>query len=320
MAVDATPPGGPGSAARADLLRALRAGPFPAALDLAIEAGGLSLEEIRAYLVERGVPVSTTTLSYWRRGRRRPERPESLRAVRLVEELLGLPADALVGLLGPRRARGRWVGRSSGVVEAGRLFDGDQAGLMLDRIGVPPRGALSRLSTHVLVGVDAQRRVTGVRMREILRANADRVAHCGVLYLADEDPASPPALTDTRYCRTGRVSVDRTAGLIACELILDRMLMAGEPAYIEYSWSFPEPLLMLSYEYRFLQQVREYLLQVQFTAGAVPARCHRHERRTVGAPEEIGRELWIGASNTALLVEHDVPPGIVGMRWEWPDS
>src|SRR5262245_60663045 len=107
---------------RRDLAHAMRTGPFSAVLHLAIEASMLRLEEIQERLAAQGISVSLTTLSYWRRGRSRPERPESMRAVRLLEDILGLPAESLISQLGPRRPRGRWLAHPPGSIEIDRLF------------------------------------------------------------------------------------------------------------------------------------------------------------------------------------------------------
>ena len=50
---------------------------FADALTKAVDSSGLSLERIQHHLAARGMQVSLSTLSYWRRGRSRPERPES---------------------------------------------------------------------------------------------------------------------------------------------------------------------------------------------------------------------------------------------------
>lgn len=63
--------------------------------------------------------------------------------------------------------------------------------------------------------------------------------------------------------------------------------------------------------------VTEYVLQVQFDHDAVPARCQRFERRGLNAPDQGVWETWIGATHGAHVIASDVPPGIVGMRWEW---
>ncbi|GAB3488878.1 hypothetical protein [Amycolatopsis cihanbeyliensis] len=301
-----------------ELRQALRTGPFPSALHLAIESSGFTLDEIQVWLAERGARVSVPTLSYWRRGRSRPERAGSLRAVRLLEQLFELPADSLVSLLGPRRPRGRWVGHVPGSMDLAMLWHDSRPIDLLNAVGAPPRSVVSRISTQVSVTIDRERRARSVHLRELVRANVDRVSRCGVLYWAHEDPANPPTLAGVRYCRAGRVQADRPVGLIAAELILDRMLDAGEPALLEYEWHFSPGAPMVNYDHRFPEPVKEYVLQVRFEPDAVPARCRRYERRTVTAPEGNGRELWIGGSNTALVADWDLPAGIVGMRWDWP--
>lgn len=305
---------------RQELQQAIRTGPFPAALHLAIEASGLTLDEMQVWLAGHGVRLSATTLSYWRRGRSRPERPESLRAVHLLEELLSVPKDSLISLLGPRRSRGRWIGHVPGNLSLGTLLDDTRPVQALHKIGAPPRGALSRLSTHVSVNIDADRRTSSVRVRELVRANTDRVSRCGVVFSTHEQPADPPALTDAKYCRVGRVAVDRSIGLTAGELIFDRVLNAGDPALLKYAWTFSLRPRMLNYEHLFCVPRREFVLQVQFEPDTVPAQCYRYNRRTVADQEANRRELWIGGSSTALLAELDVMPGVVGIHWEWPNS
>lgn len=303
---------------RDELRLALRNGPFAAALHLAIEVRRLTLEEIQVWLAERGARLSVATLSYWRRGRSRPERADSLRAVRLLEDLLELPTDALVSLLGPRRPRGRWLGHTPGTMNLAVLF-GDARPLdLLAGVGMSRPEALSRVITHVTISVDGDRLVTSVHMSELVRANVPRVSRCAVMYIADEQPDKPPALTNVRYCRVGRTQVDPELGLVAAELVLDRVLDAGDVALLDYEWRFSPGARMVHYEFLFREPVREYVLQVGFASGAVPARCERYDRRTATAPQGNRRELWIGGSNTALLAESDVPAGIIGMRWDWP--
>ncbi|MBT2675526.1 hypothetical protein J7E95_32980, partial [Streptomyces sp. ISL-14] len=86
-------------AATAELHTALRGGPFHVALRAAIAARGLPLQRVQHHLSRRGVKVGVTSLSYWQQGARRPQRPESLRAVRALEEILQLPEESLIRLL-----------------------------------------------------------------------------------------------------------------------------------------------------------------------------------------------------------------------------
>ncbi len=83
----------------AELDSALRGGPFHVALRAAIAARGLPLQRVQHHLSRHGVKVGVTSLSYWQQGARRPQRPESLRAVRALEEILQLPEESLIRLL-----------------------------------------------------------------------------------------------------------------------------------------------------------------------------------------------------------------------------
>lgn len=93
---------------QAELSQLLSAGPFDVALRAAIRARGLGLDRIRYRLRGRGTTVSLATLSHWQSGRCRPERPESLEALRSLEDILNLPDGALSRLLGPPRSRTRF--------------------------------------------------------------------------------------------------------------------------------------------------------------------------------------------------------------------
>jgi hypothetical protein len=93
---------------QAELGRLLAEGPFGVALRAAIRARGLGLDRIRYRLRGRGTAVSLATLSHWQSGRCRPERPESLQALRNLEDILNVPDGSLSRLLGPPRARTRF--------------------------------------------------------------------------------------------------------------------------------------------------------------------------------------------------------------------
>ncbi|MFD9892961.1 transcriptional regulator [Amycolatopsis sp. NPDC059027] len=88
-----------------ELERLLETGPFAEALRAAIRARGLGLDRIRYRLRSRGTSLSLATLSHWQSGRCRPERSESLRALRNLEDILGVPGGSLIRLLGPPRGR-----------------------------------------------------------------------------------------------------------------------------------------------------------------------------------------------------------------------
>jgi hypothetical protein len=93
---------------QAELSRLLAAGPFDVALRAAIRVRGLGLDRIRYRLRGRGTTVSLATLSHWQSGRCRPERAESLEALRNLEDILNVPDGSLSRLLGPPRNRTRF--------------------------------------------------------------------------------------------------------------------------------------------------------------------------------------------------------------------
>ncbi|MGY0236347.1 hypothetical protein [Longispora urticae] len=302
-----------------ELAQVMRTGPFSVALHLAIESRGWTLERVQRGLLGHGVGLSLSTLSYWRRGRSRPERPESLRAVHLIERLLDLPEGSLTGLL-DGRSRPLRPGRSpQPSLDPERLWSAP-AGLArtFGQLTAPPQDHLLRVSVHEELEVGPDRHLRVMRTRLVLLALADRLSHCRVVYWAEVPGTEPPSIGATRFCRPGRIRTDLDSGFSVTELVLDRMLQRGEYAALEYE-VLPGPTAEIIDEFtrRSAVPIREYALSVWFDPAALPARCVRLERRTADGPTSDGEELWLGASGTAQLVVIDAPPGQVGMRWEW---
>ncbi|MEU9130054.1 hypothetical protein AB0D08_18420 [Kitasatospora sp. NPDC048540] len=292
---------------------------FAETLNLAIEASGLSLDRIRAALAKQGVRVSVTTLSYWRRGRSQPERATSLRAVLLLEQLLGLPTDALTAQLGPPRPRGRWV--TPACPDALRVEDvwpGEQEiSEVFVELDAPPTGQLERLSIHDSYFVDAGRRGYLLRMRQVVRATVADVARLVVVHKADEGAAGCPEITSVRHARLGRVRRRPDNGLLVAELLLDRPLGLGDSTVFEYEVAIPDTGPTTDYGRFFAAPVREYVLQVHFDPAAVPAHCERFDRDPGAEVDRHHQQLWIGASASAHVLSPDQQPGQVGIRWQW---
>ncbi len=299
-----------------DLAHAVRTGPFSAVLHLAIEDRGLRLEEIQEKLAVAGCSISLTMLNYWRRGRSQPEKPESLKAVRLLEGILALPAEALMAQLGPRRPRGRWPSQLPGMLDVDRLFSNTSIAGLLKELDSWKYHELTRVSMHDTYLVGASRQELALVCRQVMRANIDRVSRCIAIFHSDEFDA-PIEINALRGCRIGRVRGERGTGAMAAEVIFDRVLSQGETVVIEYEFR-TESTISTEYFYRgFSVPIGEYLLQVQFHADAVPAKCYRFERHSISAPEQGVREVWIGSTQSAHLLVCQAPPGVMGMRWEW---
>ncbi|MBM7773174.1 transcriptional regulator with XRE-family HTH domain [Actinokineospora baliensis] len=284
-----------------DLSRVPRGGSFAQVLDAAITARGLTLDRVRYHLAEQGVDVSVATLSYWRRDRRRPEREESLRAVRALEALLGLPATSLITLLGPPKPRGRWLRRQSEMPLSAEFDD-------------PEEGEYTLVSAHDVFTVAEDHTERGTWTRLVVRGERGRVTRCLVKYQAD-NPDYPPALVDVRFCSRGRVRVDESGRLMVAELLLDRPLRVGEHAVVEYEFAAAPGPPVSFYWRQFLAPVAEYSQQIQFE-GTEPARCTGFRQANPSAPE-VAEPLAVGPSGAASQVGFNLAPGVFGTRWSW---
>ncbi|KOV86293.1 hypothetical protein [Nocardia sp. NRRL S-836] len=278
---------------------------FAEALDAAITASGLTLDRVRHRLAEQGAEVGIATLSYWRRARRRPEGPESLRAVQVLERVLGLPPSSLVVLLGAPRPRGRWVTRPESPHIAPLVAEFDD----------PDEGRCVLMSAHDVFTVRADRTERGVRSRAVLRGLTGLVHRYLVRYQADE-PGTAPELDAVEFCRVGRTVLDAASGLMVAELLLDRPLKPGEHAMIEYALCAPPGPPVEFYSRRFRGPVGEYAQLVRFE-GDPPAGVHAFRKDGPDAPEHTAEPLHVGPSGTSALIVHDLKPCVVGTRWHW---
>jgi len=302
---------------RRDLAHAVRTGPFSSVLSLAIESSGLKLEELQARLLDRRIHVALSTLSYWRRGRSRPERSQSLRAVAALEEILGLPGGALSAHLGPKRPRGRWLGHPAGSLDIVAEWGGDDGlGGLLQDSDTPVYNGAARLSIHDLYCVGPDRQEIQLITRQVIRAEAAEVSRAALVFRLYDRPERTPRLEAVRGCRIGRVRTDSSGEFLVADLAFERQLRHGDTTVIEYA-AIGLSTVADFYHRLISRPLGEYVLQVQFDPAAVPLRCQRYERRTEGAPEQGVRDLQIGNTHLAHLVLHDVAPGLFGMRWDW---
>ncbi|MEV6826341.1 hypothetical protein [Amycolatopsis sp. NPDC051102] len=296
-----------------ELAQALADGPFSRALSLAIDRSGLGLARLKDRLAAAGVPVSTTTLSYWRTGRTRPERPESRRAVAVLEDVLGVPSRSLIELLARPGHPGtpdlvRWErlwGPRNSVLSVLRSFEAaDETSLLV-------------LSLHETLRVAADRSLARLRVREVVRAVEEPV-QAKVVALRGCVPGHPPRLVSTRYCRPVRTEVLPEPGFVISELVPSRSMAVGETAILEYEFEYTDGVPDTSYDRRFRHPVAEHLLEVHFALGTLPATCHAYRLDTPGGPERDVTPVPVSPASPAHHFAGGIGPGIVGMRWSWP--
>ncbi|EPH45850.1 hypothetical protein ABT390_15805 [Streptomyces aurantiacus] len=302
----------------ADLATALRTGPFHVALRAAIAARRLPLQRVRHHLARAGVHVGVTSLSYWQQGARRPQRAESLRAVRALEEILQLPEESLIRLLAQaheRTAAERPAARSyRSLVEASDVLQS-----LIADLGSPLDGGLHTIGHHERIRIGPRRELLGRDSQHVVRAHADGVDR--YLAIHHGDPGCAPERMEVRAlenCRTGRVRWHHDTGVLVAELLFDARLRAGDTHLFCYGFEDGTAGVSAEYVRGFSFTGGQYALQVRFAEEALPARCHRFTQRSAAAPRLGRQELTLSGSHRSVhLVEPQVRAGIIGIGWDW---
>ncbi|MGY0233549.1 hypothetical protein [Longispora urticae] len=303
---------------RDDLTAVLRSGPFHLALRAAIEARGLALQRIQFRLAEQGLHVGVATLSYWQQGRRRPERQDSLRAVTALEEILGLPPAALTVLLGPPRPRGRGVGLPPGARRYAELISPVSAlDRMLAELDSPADGRLHTVSLFEDIDIGADR--SGLRRRclHVVKAHQE-VDRYVTIFQGDE--GCDPFLIEVvplANCRLGRTRRDVASGIVVAELLFDRTLRIDETHILEYEYRDASGVECRDYHRGVRFPTGQLTVQVRFAPEVMPVRCYRYNQRYLNGPDIERTELTVTGHRTIHLIATEVPPGIVGIRWDW---
>jgi transcriptional regulator with XRE-family HTH domain len=291
---------------------------FHTALRAAIEARGLTLERLQDRLAQRGIHVSAASLSYWQHGRTRPERPDSLRALEVLEEVLGTPAGALAALLGPRRPRGPRSLRGTLADRPEELMGvGAPLSRLLDELPGSRHYDLDLVSQHETVLIDAQRRISEVTTKALAAARRDGIDRYFVVYAGDPGcDAARMRVEAIRDCTVGRVLRDPEAGILVGELLFGWELARGETHVFEFRvLDGTAESTMHSHGFRY--RVDQFVLQVRFDAAALPVAVEGFVQSTLdGEPRPTGA-LRVTPHHTAQLTCTDATPGGIGISWAW---
>jgi transcriptional regulator with XRE-family HTH domain len=285
-----------------------RPGTFADALRSAIDARGLSLDRITDHLAQRGVSVSSATLSYWRSGRSEPGRRSSLAALPHLEEVLGLPAGSLTAALPSTRERTpRHAVRGLDV-----LWPEEPHTAVLGRLDTSWDTELARVSVHDVLHIGPDRRQARLTVRQAMRARADGPDRRVVMHAQDDLDAGLPEIRPLRGCALGRVERDPEAGVVGAELVFFRPLRRGETVIVTYDVVSPTPgPREHEYTRRLRLPMREYLLEVAFEPRALP-------ESVVAFTEDREQPITLDRDRRAHLVHTDTAPGTTGIRWSWP--
>ncbi|MDH6112558.1 hypothetical protein P3T36_001440 [Kitasatospora sp. MAP12-15] len=305
--------------AQPDLATALRTGPFHLALRTALRTRGLALHRVQQHLALRGVRIGVTSLSYWQQGRRRPERPESLRAVRALEDVLDLPAHSLTRLLGPRQALVE--GAAAVLTRPYRDLIAPASavdGLLAELPG--PRDTGLHTITHLeRIRLGPDRQLLRRDSQHVLRAHRDGIDRYLAIYQGDPGcDVEQVRVRAEENCRPGRVRRDRSSQLLVAELLLDRRMRTGETHLLSYGFDdAPAPEPGNEYVRGFNSGAGQYILQVSFHPDALPVRCHRFASRAPGSAPFEREELTLDGYGCVHLIATGLTPCLLGVGWDW---
>lgn len=269
----------------------------------------------------RGADLSVATLSYWQSGRSVPGRRSSFAALTHLEDVLGLRPGELASLVPRRTTDGRRV-------HAVRPL-GEVMGLpiampgLIDELDARVRRQLETMSEHNTITVGADRAQHSRWVRHVVRAAVDGADRLLLFNQHDDDEAPLPVLVPLVHCTSGPRHVLSKPAVMVSELLFDRALSKGESIIVEYRLEYLRPHPRDPWhELRRRQPLREFVLEVRFDPAAVPTRCESYFRdlnHGLGDIEEV-RPVYLDASHSVRVIQHDLPPGAYGLRWSWDDG
>ncbi|MYW89345.1 hypothetical protein G3I59_01515 [Amycolatopsis rubida] len=300
-----------------ELAEALQAGPFCRALSAAARSRGLSLRQLQYRLGAKGVSLSVMTLSYWQSGRSLPEKPESLRAVGLLEDILALHPGCLLRLLGPGRPRGRGV-RSAKPADRLHRAWGFPAFLpsLLARLPGGVEDPVRKVDLSESLHVTADRCVQRIEVRELVEARRDETRT--MIVAARSRPGAPPPLISRGdQCRPGTVLTLLEEGFSLTELVLAKTLGRGERLAISYVQEYPRPAFADRHHRRIAESVARYRARFVFASGAEPLACRTWRSRTPEGATTGWIDVRPDLRRTVRLARRNATPGVHGLHWTW---
>lgn len=296
----------------------MRQDAFADELRRAIGARGVTLTWLRERLTARGNTVSTSTLSYWQSGTRRPEGAASHAAVSDLEELLDLEPGALTALLGPARRAGPFALPVS-PTPGGR--SPSAAREVLDQLGAGNLSNVRSLSIQVVIEVDEHGHQRRLNERRLLQATSGVVTTFPYLLVAPTPKARLPVITALMGCAVVRTHVHPNQKVFGAALELAEPIATGETAPVEIAVDVSTGTSGENeYVMRLVRPVREFLLWIRFHPDKTPV---WHEEFSTAGGRESSQPVEHGDARpvTSLhLARSGFGPGTIGLRWRFPDQ
>ncbi|BAK37268.1 hypothetical protein MLP_42540 [Microlunatus phosphovorus NM-1] len=284
---------------------------FADALAEGLERRGMSLAALRDALAARGTPMSLAALSYWRSGLRQPQQEQSMRAVVVIEEILGMLPGELESLTSPGRRR---LPRS----DLFAVYPDRQDVILrlLRELGMShPYEELVEREVTTKYDLDARGcavRFTNIAVLEAVVPGARRLALVMVGETPDERPLE---FTSLGGYRVGQVVRDRESMVTIAEMLLEEELQVGETAIVEQQVELDAAEDDNELRYWAWPRVGSVSLWVRYHPDKVPVRC---ESFTIVNGTEESHEVPIHGTSVHRTVAK-FGPGTVGLRWFWGD-
>lgn len=280
---------------------------FSAVLREAIAARAVSLVWLRDRLAALGSPVSLTTLSYWRTGRRHPEGPASLAAVSAIEELLRVPHGQLLASIPPSRRTGPMPAPEIPIDDGAIRAATEET---LEALGAAPATALRDVSSQVVADVDEHGRIVRRANRVLAQSTSGTITELPWIEVAPAPTTSLPRVSrvmGARVVRNHRHPGGQVNGFV---FELERAVTAPDTTLLEFVTELDADYPHESEIAHFVTRpARETLLWVRFHPDHLPAWCEEQ------AGEEEPRRLDLGTGRTAYTTRSGFGPGVLSLRW-----
>ncbi|WP_411071732.1 hypothetical protein [Streptomyces sp. cmx-4-25] len=290
---------------------------FAAVFKEALRRRGLPLDRVRDHLESSGITLSLATLSYWQSGRSLPEKPQSLRAVDVLEPFLDLPSGTLRSLL-RRRPRG-WVPQHDPAAVRGVYGEDSDLEKILGDAFPYFNAGLRRLVVHETVRVNEHRLVAEIRVTVAVRAVRDDARHLTVVHTLESAKADTVDLT-VPHGPPPHIRRRPELNCVIAEIPLGRRLARNETAVIEYTLrSTATTGVSHRYERRVTTPLQSYLLHVRFHPSAVPSKCWHYYCRQLGTEPRSRQLAPLDDFRATHLLPVKCAPGVHGVEWLWTD-
>ncbi|MEY9894814.1 hypothetical protein ABIA31_008502 [Catenulispora sp. MAP5-51] len=301
-------------------------GPFHAVLREAIAERALTLRAVQRRLAGLDVHVSVGTLSYWQSGARTPQRGNSRRAIAALEKVLELPNGMLAALLtaksSPSVNHSQHPDQPDQTVQQPQSWDefipaAPAMRALLAQFGAEVQDCLATVSLHQIAHIGEGRELARCDITEtvVAREPVDRYVFA---FQTDPDAdVSDVTIAAAGNCRLGRMRNDRETGMVAAELLFDRLLLPGDAYLIHYAYAHPATGGFRDI-HRILRSGADiYALSVAFHPSALPVHCFRFSTADRDGSQDRSAKLFLGPHNTVHIAERSVQPGVYGITWDW---